>query len=268
MKLIERSLDHLRCPRCFAESLGASDLELRCAGCDSRYPIADGIVDFYPDYGHAQDRAQKAMESRLLVSIYENHWRPWFTWLASPVTYAEEKDWLLAQHDPGSVDCALDVGSGTGRYARLLADAYRPNLVIALDLSMPMVVRGSRVARQQGYDDILFLRGDAQCLPVRDGAVDLLNCFGALHLFPDPARAIAEMARSARPSTLFTCFAAGKLEAPPTTLRQKLFTRLASFHLFEVDELRAQLTAAGFEDFRCTQRGWVLLFSARKARGG
>jgi SAM-dependent methyltransferase len=268
VRLIERSLDRLRCPGCCADPLGAHDAELRCPSCDARYPISEGIVDFCPDRAPSQDRAQRAMESRLMVRIYEDYWRPWFTWLASPIAYEDEKDWLLAQREPGPVDCALDVGAGTGRYARLLTDAYRPGLVIALDLSMPMVVRGQRVARQRGYDDILFVRGDAQRLPLRDGVADLLNCFGALHLFPDPARALAELARCARPGTVFSCLTAGRPEGPPTTLREKLFAPRSPLRLFEVDELRAMLTASGFEDFRHLQRGLVLLFTARTPRDG
>jgi len=266
MDPIERALGRLRCPSCLADSLGRGASELRCASCDARFPVADGIVDFCPDHERARDRAQRAMESPLMARVYEDYWRPWFTWLGSPITYAEEKDWLLAQHDPGSVECALDVGAGTGRYARLLADAYRPELVVALDLSMPMLVQGHRVARARRYDDILFVRGDAQCLPVRDQAVDLLHCFGALHLFPDPDRAINEMARCAKPGTVLYCFTAAKPDASPTSIRQRLFASRSPIRLFDVDELRATLTAAGFESFAHEQRGFVLLFTARTPR--
>ncbi len=262
MELIERAMGSLRCPSCLADSLGLGDSELRCASCPSRYPIVDGIPDFCPAHGQSEDRAQRAMESPFIARIYEDYWRPWFTWLASPITYSEEEAWLLAQREPGSVDCVLDVGAGTGRYARLLADAYRPELVLALDLSMPMLVEGRRRARERGTDGILFARADAQCLPVRDGVADLLNCFGALHLFPDPDRALREMARTARPGTILTCFTAGKPEASAKTIRERLFARRTPIRLFDVEELRAKLVAAGFENVEISQRGLVLLFTA------
>lgn len=263
MTLIDRALDHLRCPHCLGESLSLGDRVLQCASCDARFPIDDGVIDFCPGYGRSQDHAQRAMESPLIVSIYEDYWRPWFTWFGSPISYAEEKDWLLAQHAPRSVECVLDVGSGTGRYARILADAYKPKLVISLDLSKPMALRGHRVAARQGYDNILFLRGNAQCIPVRDRTVDLLNCFGALHLFPEPDRALEEMARSAKPDTVLSCLTAAKLQTAPTTLRQRLFSRRAPIRLFDLAELQAMVSAGGFEDFQAEQRGLVLLFRAK-----
>jgi ubiquinone/menaquinone biosynthesis C-methylase UbiE len=136
--------------------------------------------------------------------------------------------------------------------------------VIALALSLPMLVNGRRRAAERGCDDILFVRGDAQRLPVRDGAVDLLNCFGALHLFPDPERAIREMARSAKPSTLFSCLTTGRPGAL-SGLRERLLSRLSPLRLFEAEELAGMLAAAGFEDFRPEQHGLVLLFTARTA---
>jgi ubiquinone/menaquinone biosynthesis C-methylase UbiE len=266
MKLIERSLAYLRCPKCHSDALGASGPDLECGGCSALYPIRKGIVDFYPEYRSAKLGAQLAMESRFIVSIYEKHWRPWFTSLGSTITYEEEEAWLLAQDDRDAVESVLDVGAGTGRYARILSDAYRPKLVIALDLSKPMIEKGKEVAEEEGYDNILFTKGDAQRLPVRDGAIDLLNCFGALHLFPDPYRAIDELARVARPGAVFTCLTAGKSNQPRTSRTQGWFSNLASFHFFDIDEMRAKLASVGFEDFNHTLSGSVLLFSARRTR--
>jgi ubiquinone/menaquinone biosynthesis C-methylase UbiE len=265
MQLIQRSLPYLRCPKCHSEALGASGPDLHCAGCSSIYPIEKGIVDFYPEYRSAKLGAQRAMESRFIVSIYENHWRPWFTSLGSTLTYEEEEAWLLAQHDRKQVESVLDVGAGTGRYARVLASAYRPKLVIALDLSKPMVERGSEAAEEEGYDNILFTKGDAQRLPVRDGAIDLLNCFGALHLFPDPYRAIDELSRVARPGAVFTCLTACKSGEPRGSRRQGWFSNLATFHFFDIEEMRAKLDSVGFADFSHEQHGSVLLFSARRS---
>jgi ubiquinone/menaquinone biosynthesis C-methylase UbiE len=266
MELIERSLAYLRCPNCQGDDLVASRSHLQCTGCGASYPVASGIVDFYPEYVSAGAGAQRAMESRFIASIYEKHWRPWFTSLGSSITYEEEKAWLLEQDDRTGVESILDLGAGTGRYARILADAYRPSLVLALDLSRAMIEKGNEDSRQQGYTNILFVKGDAQRLPVRDGAIDLLNCFGALHLFPDPEAAIDELARVAAPGAVFTCLTACRSGAPRRQRTQRWFSNLASFRFFEVDALRAKLASAGFEDFKPTESGSVLLFSAKRAR--
>jgi ubiquinone/menaquinone biosynthesis C-methylase UbiE len=134
-------------------------------------------------------------------------------------------------------------------------------VILALDLSLPMLQKGRAVAEEKGYTSILFARADAHELPVRDSAADVLNCFGALHLFEDPARALHELGRVARPGALFTCLTACRSSDPEQRRSQQEFSRQASFHFFALDELRAELRSAGFEAFEPTQVGSVLMFS-------
>jgi SAM-dependent methyltransferase len=77
---------------------------------------------------------------------------------------------------------ALDVASGTGAFGRALAHA------VAVDLAHGQLVRNPLRAR---------VLGDAERLPFRDSAFRAAGCaFGLAH-FPDPAAAVAEMARVA-----------------------------------------------------------------------
>jgi ubiquinone/menaquinone biosynthesis C-methylase UbiE/uncharacterized protein YbaR (Trm112 family) len=264
MELIERSLDRLRCPDCQAEKLAWTGSALQCGGCERLYPVVDGILDFCPEYREGSSFGQRMMENRLFVTIYERYWRPFFTARGTSFDYAAERSWIRERQGVRSARCALDLATGTGRYARILAEAYQPELVLAMDISLPMLRKGRAVAQEKGYTNILFLRANAHRLPARDGAVDLLNCFGALHLFSEVERALAELARVAAPGTVFTCGTACEPgDAEPAWARRWL-SREVHFHFFRVDELRAQLDAAGFGRFEHLTDGYGLLFSVEK----
>ena len=64
-----------------------------------------------------------------------------------------------------------------------------------LDISELMLARAVRV---EGGPQIGFLRADAQRLPLRDETVDAVVSIAVLQLVPDPAAALAEMARVLR----------------------------------------------------------------------
>lgn len=91
---------------------------------------------------------------------------------------------------------ALDVGCGPGTVTASLARAAGPGgLALGLDLSQAML---ARAVRAEAGPQIGFLRADAQRLPLRDETVDAVVSIAVLQLVPDPAAALAEMARVLR----------------------------------------------------------------------
>ncbi|MDH2390908.1 methyltransferase domain-containing protein [Streptomyces sp. HNM0663] len=93
----------------------------------------------------------------------------------------------------------LDVASGRGATALLLADAYGVE-VDGVDYSPAATALAQEAARAAGVaDSVRFATGDAERLPYPDGAFDAAVCECALCTFPDKARAAAEFARILRP---------------------------------------------------------------------
>jgi SAM-dependent methyltransferase len=92
----------------------------------------------------------------------------------------------------------LDLAAGAGGAA--LQAARRGARVTALDAAPAMVARIRERARAAGIDTIAADCADGTApLPLADAAFDgALSCFGVV-LFPDPAPAIAELARVLRP---------------------------------------------------------------------
>jgi arsenite methyltransferase len=153
---------------------------------------------------------------------------------------------------PGGI--ALDVGCGPGTVTASLARAAGPDgLALGLDLSQAML---ARAVRAEAGPQIAFLRADAQQLPLRDETVDAVVSIAVLQLVPDPAAALAEMARVLR--------AGGRLAVmvPTAGRAARIWRMLPSIgaHLFGEDEIGDILEDHGFTSVRTNNFGtlqWV-----------
>ena len=98
----------------------------------------------------------------------------------------------------------LDVPCGGGVAVRALHPGQGVYYVAA-DISQRMLDRTERVAREHGVADQVSTRvADVEALPFGDGSFDLVVSFTGLHYFPDPARAVVEMARVLRVGGVIT----------------------------------------------------------------
>jgi len=97
----------------------------------------------------------------------------------------------------------LDVGAGTGLQTAQFAP--RARRVLALDLAADLLRKALEKVTSLGCRNVTFLRGDATSLPLADGSVDFVCCYGdVIGLIPDYATAIAEFARVCRPGGTVT----------------------------------------------------------------
>ena len=98
---------------------------------------------------------------------------------------------------------ALDVATGTGVFARYLANRSTTNglcsTVTGLDTTPGMLALARSNAAKEGLD-IVFIEGDASDMRTEfpTGSFDLVVSRLAVHHFPDPAVQLAEMARVCR----------------------------------------------------------------------
>ena len=93
----------------------------------------------------------------------------------------------------------LDVASGRGISAVYLARTVGCS-VVGVDYSPENVTSARRAASEHGVSDqVRFLAGDAERLPVEDHAFDAVIVECAFCTFPDKAAAAAEFARVLRP---------------------------------------------------------------------
>lgn len=107
-------------------------------------------------------------------------------------------DGLVALSGAGPGDRVLDVGCGTGYFARRISPAIEPGgTVVGIDPSRPMLDYARRHARA----NCTFQAAGAQRLPFDDGSFDLVVSSLAFHHFPvdHRAEAVREMFRVLRP---------------------------------------------------------------------
>ncbi|MBO2453705.1 class I SAM-dependent methyltransferase [Actinomadura barringtoniae] len=88
----------------------------------------------------------------------------------------------------------LDVGSGTGRFSPALARTFGP--VIGVEPS----VRMREVAQEQAvHDDVRYLAGAAEDMPVPAAGADYVLMFLSWHHVQDKPQAVRELARVLKP---------------------------------------------------------------------
>src|SRR5213076_1258701 len=102
--------------------------------------------------------------------------------------------WAGGQH--GRVATRLvDLGTGTGLVANLVAPRVNPGLVIGVDLSENML----SIARANKAKNVQFVGMAAEHLVFRPATFDLVTMGQALAYFADPTTALAEANRVLRP---------------------------------------------------------------------
>ncbi|HLZ59163.1 MAG TPA: methyltransferase domain-containing protein [Ktedonosporobacter sp.] len=93
----------------------------------------------------------------------------------------------------------LDIASGQGRSAIALARRFGCQ-VRGIEYSAEAVKAATDAAGEAGVAHLVtFQQGDAECLPVSDGAFDALICECAFCTFPDKAMAASEFLRVLKP---------------------------------------------------------------------
>ena len=90
----------------------------------------------------------------------------------------------------------LDIGCGTGAFTEQVIRDCAPAAVIGIDPSADQLAFAEKRA---GLAMAEFRVGDAQDLPFPDSSFDMAVMALVVHFVPDPARAVAEMARVLRP---------------------------------------------------------------------
>ncbi len=241
---------------------------LRCPACRVSYPLVDGIPDFLPaDPEQSIGPLNRAMV-RAIVRLYETPlWYVPILKLAGgegAPSYAEVIRQMVGLMDVRQ-GLLLDVACGPGTWGRRLAS---PSLAAyGIDISWSMLRQGIRAAGGERIANMHFAHARVEALPFPDRRFDAAYCGGALHGFPDPAGALAEIGRTLKPGAPLVVLTFLARDQPLVRLRRRAEARnakLLKLHMFEVTELEQALAQAGFEGFEPLIHGGVIIFRARK----
>lgn len=146
---------------------------------------------------------------------------------------------VLGLIDPTLV--AGDLGCGTGQLTETIAPYVRQ--VIAVDDSVDMLDAARRRVGER--PNVVIRRGDLEALPLEAGELDFAMLALVLHYSPDPAMALAEVARVVKPG--------GRLLVVDMLPHQREEYQQQMGHVwlgFSEKQMSRFLTGAGFDDVR------------------
>lgn len=261
-------LNVLRCPKCRRGGLipQADTAEVlfgpvRCPDCQATYPIADGIADLVVDRGSIPP-IQRGLEQALVARSYERYLRPALQVAISRRRFDRDSELLLYRSLLGRPDGpVLDLGCGTGLFARRLARDQDFPPVIGMDVSKVMLEEGLTQAREAGVM-VDLLRAQAPELPFADNSLGAVLQSGSLHLIEDVSRLFLEVARALRPGGRYV----GTTYLPPGPITSVLHRR-AGLHPRKETELRNALAGAGLLNYERMVLPPFLLLRAEKPAG-
>jgi SAM-dependent methyltransferase len=219
-------------------------------------------------YGDARGLGQRLMESAPVVAIYESRlWRrnP-LVEAAMGIAFADELERIAAAARLDAATRVLDLACGPGIYARPFARRLAAGRVVGLDLSAPMLAHAQRLRRAEALTNLDLVRGSALALPFAAACFEVVNCCGALHLFPDVPRALAEVHRVLVGGGRFTMAVVRAGDAPRQRRGARLRRRLLGVHSFTRAELERQLGEAGFAGFQVLHEHRVWMIAAATKR--
>jgi ubiquinone/menaquinone biosynthesis C-methylase UbiE len=160
-------------------------------------------------------------------------------------------------------DHVLDVGCGTGAAVRAAASVA--TRAVGVDISPQMIERARSLAA--GIERAEFAVGASDELPFSDGEFTAVLCTASFHHYPDPEKALAEMARVLSPGGRVV-IADGSADVLAARIADRILRRLDRSHvrLYRSGELRDLLVGAGFRDVqleRAMGGGWAILKALR-----
>ncbi|CAL6273548.1 predicted protein [Bathycoccus prasinos] len=227
-------------------------------------------------------------ETPIVSNAYERGWRDSFAWAGFP---GKEKEFDVAmrfvrentnqrqqQNQKQQLgEVVLDVSCGSGLFARKFVDSKAFVRVVASDFSENMLIEASQFAREENIDAnvITFVRADVGRLPFETGSVDVVHAGAALHCWPSPTQAVAEISRVLKPGGTFV---ASTFLDPSANLNNddltkpfsdffrdaKLGTGGAFNRFWTEQELKDLCQMVGLEDFKRERERQYILFAVKK----
>jgi len=147
-------------------------------------------------------------------------------------------------------DTVLDLGSGGGIDVLLSAKRVgSTGKAYGLDMTDEMLELARRNAEQAGADNVEFIKGDIEAIPLPDASVDVIISNCVINLSADKAAVFTEMRRTLRPGGrigISDVVAEDQLSAADRAERGEWVGCIAG--ALSMTEYRDGLTAAGFTD--------------------
>jgi len=169
----------------------------------------------------------------------------------------------IAELKPGQV--VLDLGSGAGVDVFLAAGKVgSKGMVIGVDATDAMLEKANKLAKQMGFDNVDFRKGQIERLPIESDTVDVIISNCVINLVTDKDKVFREAYRVLRPGGKLAISDRVLLRDLPEEAKEDLdlWSVCVSGALME-DEYLSKIRAAGFRRVKVTDRR---TYSEKEAR--
>ncbi|KAJ6919877.1 hypothetical protein NC651_013728 [Populus alba x Populus x berolinensis] len=198
----------LACPVCYepVTLIGATVLSvdsargssLQCSTCKKTYSGKETHLELTvasgsKEYGDAMPLATEFFRTPFMSFLYDRGWRQILYRV-----FELMKDYLK----PVLGGNILDASCGSGLFSRLFTKSGLFSLVMALDYSENMLQQCYEFIKQENFpkENLILVRADIAGLPFISGSLD---AGAAIHCWPSPSVAVAEVSRVLRPGGVF-----------------------------------------------------------------
>ena len=191
--------------------------------------------------------ASERSHDELVQEQFSRQAAQWEAYLAAGGN-EEVMAWIMGNLDLQPHFRVLDVASGTGLVARLMAPGVAA--AVALDATPEMLAQGRQQSQAEGNSNVTFDHGDAANLPYPDNSFHLVACRLGMHHFENPRLQLQEMVRVCHPggSVVFIDITTSDDSAAAATHNRLERLRDPSHTTaFTADGLLALVQAAGLE---------------------
>jgi arsenite methyltransferase len=153
----------------------------------------------------------------------------------------------LANLNPGEV--VLDLGSGGGVDVLLSAKRVGPSgKAYGLDMTDEMLALANENKRKSGAENVEFLKGEIEHIPLPDNSVDVIISNCVINLSADKDRVLREAFRVLKPGGRFAVSDVVTHGEMPAEIRQSVLLWVGCIAgALEENEYRAKLLSAGFD---------------------
>jgi arsenite methyltransferase len=153
----------------------------------------------------------------------------------------------LAQLSPGEI--VLDLGSGGGIDVLLSAKRVGPTgKAYGLDMTDEMLALANENKRKAGAENVEFLKGEIEKIPLPDNSVDVIISNCVINLSADKDRVLREAFRVLKPGGRFAVSDVVTRGPIPDEIRHKVLLWVGCIAgALDETEYRSKLRAAGFD---------------------
>lgn len=275
----------LACPICYQPlsligdrilSVEIAGANLLCDCCKKTYSAKESHLELTvasgaSNYEDSMPLGTEIFRTPLVSFLYERGWRQNFVWGGFP---GPEKEFELMKDylKPVLGGNIIDASCGSGLFSRLFAKSGLFSLVVALDYSENMLKQCYDFIKQEENfpkEKLILVRADISRLPFPSRSFDAVHAGAAIHCWPSPPAAVAEISRVLRPGGVFVGstfildwpFGQIPLLGP---FRQNLMQMAGSQVFLQESELEDICRACGLVGFTATKNRQFIMYSARK----